>query len=127
MQLKLQLIPSVEAGADPGRAPAIDGRVIGAGKPGPITGREFSNGPAFERAYEFLVRKGHSPINPHALCRHHPADSSHADYMEMCLGAIGRCQAIYMLPGWEQSKGARMEYREATERGMCIWYAAEEA
>ena len=94
---------------------------------GPITGRPERNWKAFALAEAFLIRKGHAPRNPHSICKYMRADATHDEYMTVCIDALGECQAIYMLPGWEQSKGARMEYREAVERGMCIWYAAEEA
>jgi hypothetical protein len=38
------------------------------------------------------------------------------------LEIISRCDAIYMLPDWESSNGAKMEHRKATELGIPIYY-----
>ena len=37
-----------------------------------------------------------------------------------------QCNAIYMLQGWEDSKGARIEHYIATEIGMPIMYEIEQ-
>ncbi|WP_448826943.1 DUF4406 domain-containing protein [Capnocytophaga bilenii] len=36
-----------------------------------------------------------------------------------------QCKAIYMLQGWQESKGARIEHYIATEIGMPIMYEIE--
>lgn len=40
--------------------------------------------------------------------------------MAMCLNVVAECGYIYMLPGWEISKGARMEYKFAIEERLMI-------
>ena len=37
-----------------------------------------------------------------------------------------QCKAIYMLQGWQESKGARIEHYIATEIGMPIMYEIEQ-
>ena len=36
------------------------------------------------------------------------------------------CNAIYMLQGWQESKGARIEHYIATELGLHIMYEVEQ-
>jgi hypothetical protein len=42
------------------------------------------------------------------------------------LEIIRRCDALYMLPGWEKSQGANMEHRLAVELGMPIYLSLDE-
>jgi hypothetical protein len=42
------------------------------------------------------------------------------DYMEKDLGILLRCDGIYMLNNWGNSKGARCEYALAKELGLTI-------
>ena len=39
----------------------------------------------------------------------------------MDLEWLAACDAILLLPGWEQSQGARTEYEEAVTVGLVIW------
>jgi hypothetical protein len=43
-------------------------------------------------------------------------------YMSACLMAIVNCDAIYMLRGWQLSKGAKLEHTIAEELGIKIVY-----
>lgn len=47
-------------------------------------------------------------------------DLNHEQYMELCLTALEWCDFIYMIPGWKNSKGARMEYEFARENNICV-------
>lgn len=59
-------------------------------------------------------------INPVEFCEQ--IDGTWADYMDVCLAALRLCDAIYILRGWEKSKGATIEKLYAEEAGFKIFY-----
>lgn len=75
---------------------------------GPITGTEDYI-ERFAKAKAALQADGNSVINPAALGEVLPADATHAEYMELCLPLVKMADAIFMMNGYEKSKGARME------------------
>lgn len=73
---------------------------------GPMTGLPDFNRPQFNEVAEKLYCKGFTVYNPTVL----PAGWSHEQYMEVTLRWTDEVDAIYMLDGWERSKGAVMEF-----------------
>jgi len=51
-----------------------------------------------------------------------PNDISHGDYMKLSMDELAKCDAIYMLDCWHDSKGAVMEYVFALENGIPIYF-----
>lgn len=89
---------------------------------GPITGHDtkevFRN---FEAAEKDLQRQGHRTINP--LDNYIPEiPRDWVDYMVLDIAQLMRCEAIYMLTGWENSRGARIEHNIAREMELVIIY-----
>lgn len=90
---------------------------------GPISGHADGNRPAFDRAAEMLRDKGHEVRNPHEIFTEPPpADQSPEALlaywrraMRTDVKALMDCDFIALLPHWQASKGARWEYRIATE------------
>lgn len=88
---------------------------------GPMSGTSNFNYPLFEEAAKKLRSKGYNIISPH----------EHADpawTYEHCLrqGVIlllKMCDGIALLPGWESSKGARLEVDVAKACGMKVFIA----
>lgn len=73
---------------------------------GPMTGLPDFNRPQFNEMAEKLRCKGFTVYNPATL----PAGWSHEQYMEVTLQWVEEVDALYMLDGWEHSKGAVMEF-----------------
>ncbi len=42
------------------------------------------------------------------------------DYIDICLYLLAKCDSIYMLQGWEDSKGASIEHTYARIKEMTI-------
>ena len=89
---------------------------------GPISGKADMNRPAFDRAQFFLEGRGHQVINPHTLNGHLPDDLERSVYMRRDITVMLLSTAIFMLEGWEFSRGARCEFLVAQELGLDILY-----
>lgn len=64
----------------------------------------------FANADRQLSSMGYQVINPMKICR---KNWSWVRCMIKCLWALYFCNKIYQLPNWEESRGARIEYRWA--------------
>ena len=62
-------------------------------------------------------------VNPAKLKM--PESSKHDDYMNIDYMFLDLADAIYLLDGWDLSKGARMEYRFAIDKGLEIMFENE--
>ena len=76
---------------------------------GPITGNVSKNRCRFAKAAAKLRKKGHAVMNPAVL----PDGFEYKQYIAICMKMIDCCDAVYMLKGWEESWGARQEYKVA--------------
>ena len=74
----------------------------------------------FARAERELTEKGWSVVNPAKVNAQLPKDTTHEEYMKISLCMLDMCDSIYMLKGWEDSKGARLEYNYAVENNYKI-------
>lgn len=73
---------------------------------GPITGvKNYEK--AFQRVEDKLAAMGHAVVNPCKLSHEH--DKSWGAFMREDIKALMDCDAIALLPGWEDSTGARIE------------------
>lgn len=89
---------------------------------GRISGRPLSQAKQeFEHAEVKLRKFGFFPVNP--MNNGLPDDASWEDHMGRDIAMLLRCQAIYMLPDWQQSEGATIEYLIARQRRMQIFKA----
>ena len=89
---------------------------------GPMTGLPESNYPAFNAAAERLRSKGWHVENPaENPAPHVDAACDWTAYMRMGVSQLMTCHAIYLLPGWQQSKGASLEYMVAKQLGLMVY------
>ncbi|WP_081036538.1 DUF4406 domain-containing protein [Pseudomonas corrugata] len=85
---------------------------------GPMTGFEDFNFPAFNMMAAELRARGYVVENP---AEHGVVEGADwADYMAYDLTRLGLCGQVAVLPGWENSKGARLEVHIARELGMRV-------
>jgi len=64
----------------------------------------------FEDAEIELQLNGYDVINPALVNSNLPECTTHDEYMKISLCMLDMCDAIYMLDGWNNSKGACIEY-----------------
>lgn len=87
---------------------------------GPMTGYADLNFPSFYYAEDELVARGIEVINP---ARINP--DLHADWLE-CMRVdikyLVDCDGVYMLKGWEKSRGAAIEHFIAVSLGLHVEY-----
>lgn len=76
---------------------------------GKVTGIEYYVAyQTFANADRLLSQQGYKVINPMKICR---KNWSWLRCMAKCLWAIMFCHNIYQLPNWQESRGARIEYK----------------
>jgi hypothetical protein len=90
---------------------------------GPMTGIEELNFPLFNAETARLRALGHTVTNPAEV---QPDKSAQwIDCMLADIPALMQCDAIALLPGWEASKGARIEHCIALNHSMHVLMASE--
>ena len=73
----------------------------------------------FEAAELALKIAGFQPVNPAE--EHLPDGATWADYMRQDIKLLCDCDAIYMLNGWRESEGAKIEHKLARDLGIEIY------
>lgn len=76
----------------------------------------------FDLAEAALVAAGHEVVNPARVNFYLPESTTHAQYMEMSFVMLEMCDTVFFLEGWENSKGAKMEFEYALERGYTLTF-----
>ena len=115
---------------------------------GPMTGHPDHNRPAFDAAERRLTAQGHFVINPvnisctfgtpkevaNSFAYYYDdmkafqiKSAFRADMMRLAecvmdadFAAVRSCDAIYLLRGWESSRGAKKELAEALSHGLQV-------
>jgi hypothetical protein len=108
---------------------------------GPMRGYEDFNYPAFHEAERILVSIGWDVVNPAKMDEeeldkkegvdpltfdphesHEDQDTLRTLLARDLLAIAEKCTAIYMLDGWEKSRGALAEWHLAKALGIKIYY-----
>lgn len=88
---------------------------------GPMTGHPELNFPAFHAVAAALRAQGHHVENPAEI--NADPDAEWLACMRMDIARLVLCDGVHMLPGWEKSRGARVEHGLAVGLGLEITYA----
>lgn len=94
---------------------------------GPMTGLPDNNYPSFHDAAARMRNKGWHVENPaENPAPHVEAACTWSGYMRMGISQLMTCHAIYLLPGWQNSRGASVEYFIAQRLGLTIYEHAKQ-
>lgn len=69
----------------------------------------------FAEAERKLIQLGHEVVNPAKN-----SANTYKDYIDKGLFDLMRCEAIYLLKGWQKSDGANLEYNYAVTVGLQV-------
>lgn len=89
---------------------------------GPMTGIVEYNFPEFRVAADQLTEAGYGVVDP---SRHGVDLDSWEDCVKRDLVDMLTCDAVALLRGWEQSRGARLEVHVALELGLLVTTVAD--
>ncbi len=94
---------------------------------GPMTGYPNYNWPAFDAAAQYWRSHGHEVINPAEMDRQRGVDptvpATHDKWLEAMrhdIAVLAGCDGIVLLPDWEHSRGANIEFYLARALGLRI-------
>lgn len=90
---------------------------------GPCSGLPDLNYPAFHAEATRLRALGYHVENPAENAE--PPCKSWEGYMRLALTQLMTCDTVAFLTGWEDSRGARVEFRLAAELNMPTLLASE--
>lgn len=106
---------------------------------GPMTGHKDLNFPAFHRWAAELRKVGHEIVNPAEInggadeltaCASMTPEQM-AEHWKACMrrdiAELVTCEGIYMMPGWEGSRGAHLEHYIARALGLKVTYLVDRA
>jgi len=83
---------------------------------GPMSAALHDYKERFNAAADQLREAGHVVMNPAIL----PLGFEHHEYLRICRVMIEVCEAVYFLPGWEDSPGSQLEYQHAEYHAKVI-------
>jgi hypothetical protein len=73
------------------------------------------------QAHRLVMEFGVMPLIPHANTRYFHGIGSDHFWLEGTLELMRRCDAVYLCPGWEDSRGSVAEKDEAQRLGIPVF------
>ena len=93
---------------------------------GPMSDLPDLNREAFSATASILVERGYRVVNPHDLTPERLPVEKDEEFYERCMAIdiaeLEHCDGIFLLPGWQASKGALREYKRAIELGLEVMH-----
>jgi hypothetical protein len=68
-----------------------------------------------------IIRAGMGALCPHAALGPLHGEFPEKRAMAVCLEMLSRCDAVFLLPGWEDSRGSRKEVLFASKKGTPVF------
>jgi hypothetical protein len=78
----------------------------------------------FATAEYFLIKNGYDVVNPLTITKDIPPND-YAKLLAKCIEKLISCDAIFMLKGWQDSKGALIENYTAVTLGKEILFESD--
>ena len=89
---------------------------------GPVTKNKNAT-TQFNEADKFIRKIGHIPLNPIRIDPPHPLKKDKwLYYMRKSVELLVKSDALFLLDGWEKSKGARIEFDLCIKLGIPIYF-----
>ena len=79
-----------------------------------------------ERFAVEVVQLGHYPVTPHLNTAFFDGEAEDEYFLAHGLALLSRCDAILLLPRWEQSSGSRQELADAHLHGLEVYKGIHE-
>ena len=97
---------------------------------GPMKNMPNGNLEAFDKAEKQLRQLGYDVLNPHAISEQVNLRffeigkvPEYEDYLkEDIIQMLSKCDKVLVLPGWRQSKGAKLEIANALACGLDVFF-----
>lgn len=89
---------------------------------GKMSGKADYGRAEFNEAEKRLTEQGYIVLNPASL----PVGLPEKAYMPICLAMLEAADAIYVLEGWQDSRGANLEFDYAVYQSKAIVFEADE-
>jgi len=85
---------------------------------GRVSGEEFTEfHKKFWLADIALRKRGYEVVNPVTLCSENDL-TDWKECMQLCITELVKCDAVYLLPDWKESKGAKLEVHIAKKLNL---------